>query len=106
MNTDNIIEIGINDKYQLYIKPQVKRFILIYTTATGVHWNNTECYLYAPQPREWSYADWFKHIMNVIREECDCTLTISADTIWTNIPDQLKNQITDYYPKAISATEK
>lgn len=36
MATGKIIEIGIDDKEQLFIKPDKERFTLIYRTATDV----------------------------------------------------------------------
>jgi hypothetical protein len=45
MDTDHIEVIGINQQGQLYIKPCIKQFTLIWRSATQVHWNDTESYL-------------------------------------------------------------
>ncbi len=93
MKTDGIKEIGINEKEQLYIRPEKEQFPLIYRTATEVHWNSKEQYLHSPKPREWTYLDWFKHILNVTELECNCKLMLTKTTKWTNIPETLKAKI-------------
>jgi hypothetical protein len=91
MDTDYIEAIGINEEGQLYIKPCTKLFTLIWRSATQVHWNDTECYLYSPKPIEWSYLDWYKHIVTVIADECK--LIVVDDTLWYNVDGELKEQI-------------
>ena len=95
MKFDKIKEIDIDDKERLFIKPEKELFTLIYRTATEVHWDNKERYLYSPKPREWTYLDWFKHILNVTETEYNCKLSLTQNTAWTNIPESLKNQILD-----------
>lgn len=48
MTIDKILEIGIDDKERLFIKPDKERFTLIYRTATEVHWDNNGLFLYSP----------------------------------------------------------
>ncbi len=93
MTTDKILEIGIDDKERLFIKPERVRFTLIYRTATEVHWDNSGLFLYSPKPRDWTYFDWYKHIAGVTETECNCKLILTDNTKWTNIPDKLKEQI-------------
>jgi hypothetical protein len=90
---DEIMEVGIDDKERLYIKPKKERFTLIYTTATEVHWDNKEFFLYSPKPKEWGYFNWFKNMTRVAEIECNCKLFLTDRTIWTNIPNELKKQI-------------
>jgi hypothetical protein len=91
---DEIIEVGIDKNERLFIRPKNERFTLIYRTATEVHWDEKELFLYSPKPREWNYYDWFKHIIDAANLECNCKLILTHRTIWTNIPDNLKKQIT------------
>jgi hypothetical protein len=93
MRTDNIIEIGIDNSERLYIKPKKEKFTLIYRTATEVHWDNNDYYLYSPKPKDWSYLDWYKHIMKVVETECDCKLKLTEETLWKNISVELKAEI-------------
>jgi len=93
MIADNIIQISIDNSGRLCIFPATQKFVLIYRSATEVHWDNQQCCLYSPKPREWNYHDWFTHITKVIRDECSCELLITAETVWLNIPEKLKQQI-------------
>lgn len=94
MQVDKIIEIKIDEEQKLTIKPEFREFHQIYRTASEVHWNNDKKVLYSPKPRKWSYFNWFVHIVEIVKE--DCILLITNETIWTNIPDDLKNEILDY----------
>lgn len=91
---DEIVEIGIDKNQRLYIRPKKERFTLIYRTATEVHWDDKELILYSPKPREWSYYDWYRHIINVTDKECNSNLILTQRTIFTNIDSGLKIQIT------------
>lgn len=96
MSIDKILEIGIDEKERLIIKPDKEHFTLIYRTATEVHWDNNGLFLYSPKPREWTYFDWFRHITRVTEMECNCKLILTNETKWTNIFDELKRQIIEY----------
>lgn len=52
MTIDKILEIGIDNKERLFIKPDKERFSLIYRTATEVHWDNNGLFLYSPKPKD------------------------------------------------------
>jgi hypothetical protein len=93
MDTDDIATIGINEQGQLYIKPCVKQFTLIWRSATKVHWNDRESCLYSPTPTEWSYMDWYEHIVTVIADEYNCKLIVGENTLWLNVNNELKSQI-------------
>lgn len=90
---DEIIEVGIDKDERLFIRPKSERFALIYRTATEVNWDEKELFLYSPKPREWSYYDWFRHIIDVANKECNSKLVLTHRTIWTNIDLNLKKQI-------------
>ena len=90
---DNIVEIGIDNKERLYIKPGEKKFSQIFRTATEVHWDNKESFLYSSKPKDWTYLDWYRQIIGVIEIECHCKLFLTDKTIWVNISNDLKKQI-------------
>lgn len=48
MTMDKILEIGIDEKERLFIKPDKERFTMIYRTATEVHWNNNGLFYIHP----------------------------------------------------------
>ena len=93
MKIDNIKEIKIDEAGRLCIYPEREKLVLVYRTATEVHWDNQKLFVYSPKPREWSYLDWYQHIINVARE-CGCELIITKDTVWADIPLSLKQEIT------------
>ena len=72
MLTDSILEIGIDDRLRLFAKPAHERFSLIYRMATEVNCDSKGLFLYSPVPRAWSYYTWFKHIVEVVKSECNC----------------------------------
>lgn len=93
METENILSININEQGQLCIKPTIKQFELIWRSATQVHWNTAESYLYSPKPIEWSYIDWYKHIVSVMKDEYGYKLIVTQETKWCNITEEIKSQI-------------
>lgn len=97
MTTDKILEIGIDDQQRLFIKPEKERFNLIYRAVTEISWDNNGLFLYSPKPREWTYFDWFRQIINVVETECNCKLILTDKTIWANISDELKQHLTEYH---------
>jgi hypothetical protein len=93
MRTDPILEVGIDTSERLYIKPKSEKFTLIYRSATEVHWDNKDYFLYSSKPRDWSYLDWYKHILKVAKNECSCELYLTNETAWVNISEELKSEI-------------
>ena len=93
MKKDKIESIEIDEVGRLLIKPEKERFNLIYRTASEVHWDNNNSVLFSPKPREWSYLDWYKHIIKIAKEECLCGLYLTKETKWINIPREIKSSI-------------
>jgi len=92
MKADKIKEIKVDDLGRLCIFPEKERFTQIFTLAREVNWDNNHLFLYSPKPREWSYFQWYSHIINVIKE-CGVNLVLTEETTWTDIPAALKDQI-------------
>jgi len=93
MTTEKIIEVGIGGKGRLYIKPETKNFEFIWRDASEVGWDDKEKVLYSPEPRDWTYFDWYRQILLATKGEYGCNLVLTDKTQWTNIPDKLKEQI-------------
>jgi hypothetical protein len=91
---DKITKVEIDDSGRLHLKPEKSKFILIYRTATEVHWDDKKMTLYSPRPRDWSYLDWYLHIIGVAKTECSVALKLTDETEWININDELKKEIT------------
>ena len=92
MRADKIDKIEIDSIGRLCITPHMEEFFQIWTLATGVQWDDKGRFLFSPEPREWTYLDWYKHIISVIKE-CNCVLTLTDDTEWINVPSTLKTEI-------------
>jgi len=93
MTTDEILEIGIDNQERLFVRPEKQTFEYIYRAAAEVGWDKKEKVLYSPKPREWSYYLWYRHIIDIAKDEYGCKLYLTDKTIWTNIPNDLKQQI-------------
>ncbi|NHF60180.1 hypothetical protein FK220_012565 [Flavobacteriaceae bacterium TP-CH-4] len=94
MQEDIIVKVEIDNSGRLHVTPEKSKFTHIYRTATEVHWENDKRSLYSPKPRDWSYLDWFLHIIGVARTECLTELKVNGNTEWINITTELKNEIT------------
>ncbi len=94
MEQDRISIVEIDHSGRLHLKPEKSKFIHVYRTATEVHWDNDKHTLFSPKPRDWSYLDWFLHIIGVAKTECLTELKLTENTEWINIPTELKNKIT------------
>jgi hypothetical protein len=90
---DNISEIGIDEQQRLYIRPERQTFDYIYRAAAEVGWDKKEKILFSPKPREWSHFVWYRHILDIAKDEYGCKLHLTEQTKWKNIPDDLKQQI-------------
>lgn len=91
MMNDNISEIGIDNLERLYIVPEKKEFSMIWRSAAEVHWDTDKKFLFSPKPREWSYYQWYCHVIDIVRVEYGCQLLLTINTKWINVPDQLRN---------------
>lgn len=93
MTTDKIFEIGIDKQERLFIKPETQTFEYIYRAAAEVGWDNKAKVLFSPMPRVWNYYMWYRHIIDIVKNEYGCILNVTVETKWTNIPHELKEQI-------------
>jgi hypothetical protein len=93
LKSDNIIAIEIDDLGRLRVYLEKEEFFGIWRTATEVHWDERGLFLYTPNRPEWSYLEWFEHIIRIIRDEAFCELFVNAGTKFVNVPESLKNQI-------------
>jgi hypothetical protein len=96
MTIDTIAEVGIDSETQLYLRPTSKRFPYIYREAVDVHWNPKLLHLHSLQPRDWTYLQWFQHIIGAAAlQSVDLRLTDS--TVWTSIPDGLRAEMQTWF---------
>jgi hypothetical protein len=90
---EQIIEVGIDHDGKLYIRPREQTFPYIYRAAMDVRWDPNRGVLFAPKPREWSYLDWFRHILAAVGDEYGVRLRIGTTTVWSDVPDLLRSLI-------------
>jgi hypothetical protein len=84
--SDTIAKVMIDEMGRLLIFPTVNTYSMIYREAVEVNWDDHGKYLYSPKPGEWTYFDWFKHIVTTAGD-----LVLSLNTIWENIPVELRS---------------
>ncbi len=92
MKTDHILEVFIDKETRLCLRVEKEGFPYIYREAAGVNWNQEGRYLYSTPPLDWTYLDWYRHIYD-LAYQYGCKLILSSNTKWTNIPNELKEDI-------------
>lgn len=90
---DNILEIGIDDKIGIYVKPETAKFPYIWRSASGVQWDSTKNFLCTTNQSSWTHLQWYKQIIGAVRDEYGNELVLTDKVIWTNVPDDLKRTI-------------
>ena len=86
--------IEVDDSGRSLLKPESGvDYAYIYRAAVGVNWSPELSCLFAPQPKEWSYVDWFENIYAAVRSEYGDQLFITSTTIWRNVPAELRERI-------------
>ena len=93
MREDSIAEVGIDDEGRLYVQPSSMSFNYIYRAAMEVNWDASQRRLFSPQPREWTYLDWFKQIVAAAADEYGIRLELTSETVWSNVPASLQAEI-------------
>jgi len=97
LKEEAIERIFISENGIICIKPQKLSFGMMYRSATGVHWNDDEKYLFHHPPQKWSPFQWYEHIVKAVKSEYGVQLKTVPDTIYENIDDctvlAIKNQI-------------
>lgn len=96
MDSDTITEVTIDDLGRLCITPKNQKFPHIYRAAIEVNWDAKLGYLHSPKPREWTYLDWYKHIVSGVASEYGCSLRLNQATKWVNIPSGLRADIENW----------
>jgi Integron Cassette Protein Hfx_Cass5 len=95
MQHEAIIEIGIDALDRLYICPAITSFDCIWRAAMEVRWDGQGQRLFSPKPREWSYIRWFEQILAAAADEYGIQLHLTTQTIWSNVPEDLRSAISD-----------
>jgi hypothetical protein len=78
---------------RLFLKPAATSFDLHMAGAWGFHWDEPLHSLAIPLPREWSYRDWFEHVVAIIGGEHGVHLKLGPHTEWTSVPSIVRAEI-------------
>ena len=95
MQSDAIVQVGLDGRGRLYVKPESTMFPYIYREAMEVSWDAEGRYLCGPEPprahletRPW----WFRQILAAAKEQ-GVELLVRSETSWHNVSDSDKHQI-------------
>lgn len=88
-----IAEVGIDPGGSLYVKPDGEAFPMVYRAAMQVGWDAQNERLFSPKPIEWTYRQWFNQIASAVFDEYGVKLCLASDTVWTDVPDTLWEEI-------------
>jgi hypothetical protein len=92
----SIEEVSVDPLGCLVVRPRLSTnadLAFIYRAAADISWNPESRSLIAPAPKEWSYADWFDQMRFAVSSEYGQRLTLTADTAWANVPDEVRAEI-------------
>ena len=95
MRTLEVAEISIDENGRLLIRPRVAddSFQYVYRAAAEVRWDPAQACFTCPPPREWSYVRWFEHARGAVQAELGWHLEVTRRTRWTNVADDLRDEI-------------
>ena len=92
MQFDVIEAVGIDPNGSFWVRPSKTMFPMIYREAREVQWDLAQRRLYTPKPREWTYADWFRHVLSSVKEQ-GTDLRLTSETEWVGIDSALRQKI-------------
>ena len=99
MKSIEVMEIKISEAGELLVKPAVnpdKICRFVYRAAMEVDWDEESQSFICPKPREWTYFDWYKQVVAATVSELGILLKVTSGTVWTNVPREFQEQISNY----------
>ena len=93
MRDEAIIEVGVDTRGRLFVRPADTAFNKIFRAAMGVDWDDQMEVLVSPEPREWSLARWFEQILAAAADEYGVALKITPLTKWSSVAPELQRDI-------------
>ena len=67
----------------------------VYREGAGVYWDEELRGFKSTIPKNMSYAQWFAHLVGVVRTALGVNLLFSDNVSWLNISEEVKAEITD-----------
>jgi hypothetical protein len=92
MISDLINEIGIDEERRIYLQPHQTNFPQIYREGIDLHWEPLTRRLRSSVPRDWSYLQWFQHLVT----GSGVDFTLSPSVTFTAVPDDLRELIVSW----------
>jgi hypothetical protein len=94
MREELIAEVTMDEAGRLLLKPATTLFDTLHMAgAWGFRWDEQTNSLAVPLPREWTYCDWFKHVVTIIGQEYDLHLSVGPQTEWVSVPEAVRAEI-------------
>jgi len=94
MRKELISEVTMDDSGRLLLKPATTSFDTLHMAgAWGFRWDEPTSSLAIPLPREWSYCDWFNHVVAIISQEYGVHLAVGPQTDWVSVPEAVRTEI-------------
>ena len=84
MRQDPIARVEIDADGRLHVVPLSASFPYVWREAMEVHWDPERRSLYAPPPRQWSRARWFRQILNAAKTQ-GLDLRVTDETEWAGV---------------------
>jgi hypothetical protein len=94
MRDELIAQVQLDGHGRLLLKPAETLFDDLHTAgAWGFRWDVPTSSLAIPLPRDWSYRNWFDHVVEKIGREYGIHLKVGPDTQWIAVPASLRDDI-------------
>lgn len=99
MNIEYIDEIEIDKDGKLHLKVRKNHYDMIYREAVGVYYNRKKRTLHSTTPTNWSYLEWFNHIVKTFNNFDNSKLVLADKVSFVNVPKSIKDSIEQQYQK-------
>lgn len=94
MRDELIAAVTMDDAGRLLLRPAKTMFDDLHMAgAWGFRWDVATRSLAIPRPSEWSYRDWFDHVVTIIRQQYGVHLKLSPQTQWASVPSTVQEEI-------------
>ncbi len=94
MRDELIAEVTLDDAGRLLLKPAEILFDDLHMAgAWGFRWDAPTSSLAIPLPRQWTYRDWFEHVVTIIGSQYGVHLTVGSETRWIAVPLSVRYDI-------------
>ncbi|HYD78557.1 MAG TPA: hypothetical protein VEC06_02015 [Paucimonas sp.] len=96
MNTEVISTVELLEDGELLLQLESggkPSYQYVYRAATGVYWDpDRKTFKFSTQ-KDGKYAQWFEHIVKVVRDEMNVDLQLGENTTWKHFPNEDRDAI-------------